>query len=144
MKKILIISAIVIVILIAIFVVVHKKANVAGEDGNTGSNNSGSSDAVTNEQSEPNKEPLTKERQQEVELIATALYKSIYGSHNDEAYDKALSLTDTELKYMSRFYRIRITQGTWLYTDIDNEIFSPWNDRDKRLMAKLAIIGEKG
>jgi len=94
--------------------------------------------------SEPDEEPLTEDRQQKIESIATALYNSIYGSHDNEAYDRALNLTDTELKYMSRFYRRQITQGTWLYTDIDDEVFSPWNDRDKRLMTKLAAIGEKG
>jgi len=94
--------------------------------------------------SEPNEGPLTEDRQQELESIASALYNSIYGSHDNEAYERALNLTDTELKYMSKFYRRQITQGNWLYTDIDDEIFSPWNDRDKRLMAKLAAIGEKG
>ena len=137
MKKILIISGIAVVIMIIIYVIIKK--NKKSETSNSGPSNSGPPFY-----GEPDEDPLIKLRQQEVELVATALYKYIYGSHDDEAYDKALSLTDTELKYMSRFYRIRITQGTWLYTDINDEIFSPWNDRDKRLMAKLAIIGEKG
>ena len=142
MKKILIISSIVVVIMIIIYVIIKK--NKKSETSNSGPSNSGPSNSGTPFYGEPDEDPLIKLRQQEVESVATALYKSIYVSHDDKAYDRALSLTDTELKYMSRFYRIRITQGTWLYTDIDNEIFSPWNDRDKRLMAKLAIIGEKG
>ena len=83
-------------------------------------------------------------RQVELEKIAQNLYDSIYGSSDDAAYDAALNLTDNELKYMSKFYRRSVTQDNWLYTDVDDEVFSPFNDRDKRLMSRLAAIGEKG
>lgn len=93
---------------------------------------------------EPDESKLTSERKTQLEAIARDLYNSIYGTSDNKAYDAALNLTDSELKYMSKYYRRSVTQGTWLYTDIDNEVFMPWNDRDTRLMAKLSEIGEKG
>ena len=87
---------------------------------------------------------IAPEKKTELENLAQSLYNSIYGSHDNQVYDTALNLSDNELKYVSKFYRKNITQGTWLYTDIDDEVFSPWNDRDVRLMARLSKIGEKG
>ncbi len=93
---------------------------------------------------EPGEKIIDATRQVELEKIAQNLYDSIYGSSDDAAYDAALNLTDNELKYMSKFYRRSVTQDNWLYTDVDDEVFSPFNDRDKRLMSRLAAIGEKG
>ena len=97
-----------------------------------------------NIKTEPGEKPLTDERKSQLESLARNMYDSIYGVGDMEPYDKALLLTSTELKYMSKYYRRSVTQGNWLYTDIDDEYFSLGNDRDTRLMARLSEVGEKG
>jgi len=87
---------------------------------------------------------ISNERKSEIESYARMLYDSIYGSNDNDAYDVALNLTDNELKYLSKYYRKYLTQSTWLWKDIDNEWFAWWNDRDVKLQARLAKIGEKG
>lgn len=54
----------------------------------------------------------------------------------------AMALTDTELKYLARYYRTALTKGTCLYKEIDDE-WMPIDSVDEDLMARLAKIGEK-
>ena len=73
--------------------------------------------------------------------IHTAIYSS-YGNVIGELKE-ADKLTDTELKFLSQYYRDHITQDTWLYTDIDDEIL-PLTNIDEKIMGRLSKIGEKG
>lgn len=85
---------------------------------------------------------ISSDRKDELKIISQMMYDSIYGSHSNTAYDAALNLSDTELKYTSIYYRRFLTKGVYLFTDVDDEIFSPWNDRDVSLMRRLSKIGE--
>jgi hypothetical protein len=80
--------------------------------------------------------------------LAENLYQQIY-SNFSISIDKrakymtdALALTDTELKWLARYYRTALTKGTCLFKDVDEE-WLPIDSVDEDLMARLAKIGEK-
>ena len=93
------------------------------------------------------KEPLTDEKEAGLKALAQLLHSDIYDTpitgHNSSLYIQAKELSDTELKFMAKYYREYITKGTYLETDIDNEIYSPFTNIDSLLMARLAKVGEK-
>lgn len=93
---------------------------------------------------EANSETLSSERKSEMEAFAQELYAEIQGaSYGTSLYEKLLKLSDTEVKYLSKYYRKHISGGTYLYQDVDEEWFSPFTDIDGRVMARLAKVGEK-
>ncbi len=95
---------------------------------------------------EPKVIPPAKEA--ELKALAALLHGDIYDTplsgHTHQLYIDANNLTDNQLKELSRYYRKQLTQGTYLYTDIDNEGFSLFTTVDSVLMAHLAKVGEKG
>ncbi len=98
------------------------------------------------EPGEPVKPPPAKEA--EIKGLASQLYSDIYDTpitgHTTSLYIDANNLTDTQLKVLSKYYRKQLTQGTYLYTDVDDEVFAFWTSVDSVLMAHLAKVGEKG
>ena len=87
-------------------------------------------------------------REAELKGMAADLYSDIYDTpttgHTNSLYIDANDLSDNELKYLAKYYRKQLTQGTYLYTDVDNEWFGLAYNFDTRLMVHLAKIGEKG
>jgi len=99
------------------------------------------------EPGEPAKVPPAKEA--EIKGLAAQLLSDIYDTpvptgHVHSLYIAANELTDNQLKELSKYYRKQLTQGTYLYTDVDNEAFAFWTNVDSVLMAHLAKVGEKG
>lgn len=96
----------------------------------------------------PGGDKIEEEDKARLKELAENLYTQIYSTFSF-GLDKrakymrdAMGLTDTELKWMARYYRTTITRGTCLYKDIDDE----WmflDTVDNELMARLAKIGEK-
>lgn len=80
--------------------------------------------------------------------LAAQLHSDIYDTpilgHTTSLYVEANNLTDNELKFLAKYYRKQLTQGTYLYTDVDNEAFNIFTNVDSMLMAHLAKVGEKG
>jgi len=96
-------------------------------------------------------ETLTRKeaKEKQLKLLADEIYKSIYSSvsyptfYRDEILEQINRITDTELEYLSKYYKKFLTQGVWLYTDIDNE-FMPHTSIDETIMSRLSKIGQKG
>lgn len=91
---------------------------------------------------------IDKEAKTRLQELAENLYSQIY-SNFSVGIDKrskymtdAMALTDTELKWLARYYRTALTKGTCLFKDIDEE-WMPVDSVDEELMARLAKIGEK-
>lgn len=88
-------------------------------------------------------------KEKQLEFLADEIYKSIYASasyptfYRDEVLKQINQVTDTELKYISKYYKKFLTQGTWLYTDIDDEVM-PHTSIDETVMARLSKIGQRG
>ncbi len=87
-------------------------------------------------------------RKVELKALANLLYADIYdtpfwGGHTISLYEEANDLPDIQLKYLSEYYRKKLTRGNWLEEDIDGELFTT-SDINTRLMAHLAKIGQKG
>lgn len=93
------------------------------------------------------KKPLTDKREAYLKQLAQLLHSDIYDTpitgHNSSLYIEAKGLSDTELKFMAKYYRVYITKGEYLAQDIDDEIYSPFTNIDSLLMARLAKVGEK-
>lgn len=87
-------------------------------------------------------------REAELKGVAAELYSDLYDTpasgHNNQLYSNANKLSDNELKFLAKYYRQNLTQGTYLYTDIDEDWFNPFTNVDSMLMAHLAKVGEKG
>jgi hypothetical protein len=90
---------------------------------------------------------IPQQRKLEIEAIARLLYTDIYDTpftgHTVSVYEQALTLTDNELLYLSKYYKRNLTQGSWLWTDINNEVFA-FTDVNTKLQLRLSKIGEKG
>ena len=90
---------------------------------------------------------LSNKTKADLKGLSQLLYSDIYDTpitgHDSDLYKQSLNLTDSELKFMSKYYKDHISAGVYLFEDIDNEIFSPLTNIDSRLMARLAKIGEK-
>lgn len=88
-------------------------------------------------------------KEKQLEFLADEIYKSIYASasyptfYRDEVLEQINQVTDTELKYISKYYKKFLTQGVWLYTDIDSE-FMPHTSIDETVMSRLSKIGQRG
>ncbi len=93
------------------------------------------------------KKPLTDAKEAYLKSLAQLLHSDIYDTpitgHNSDLYIETNGLSDTELRFMSEYYRKYITKGEYLATDIDNEIYSPFTNIDSLIMARLAKVGEK-
>ena len=91
---------------------------------------------------------LTIDKKSDLKDLASRLYSDIYDTpitgHTTQLYKDANSLTDTELKYMAKYYRQHLTQGIYLYEDVNDEVFNIFTNVDSKLMAHLAKVGEKG
>lgn len=87
-------------------------------------------------------------RKAELKGLAADLYSDIYDTptsgHTNSLYIEADNLSDNELQWMAEYYRKQLTQGVYLYTDVDNEWFGLAYNFDTKLMAHLAKVGEKG
>lgn len=90
---------------------------------------------------------LSNSTKNSLEELAQLLHSDIYDTpilgHDSDLYTRSMNLSDTELKFMAKYYRENISKGVYLEEDIDNEIYSPFTNIDSRLIARLAKVGEK-
>lgn len=91
------------------------------------------------------KEP-SDERKTYLEGLARRLYTDIYDTpfftgHDGGLYKEADALSDTELLYLSRFYKRYLTLGTSLKSDIDSQWY-PFAGGVTELLTHLQKIGE--
>lgn len=91
------------------------------------------------------KEP-TDERKSYLEGLARRLYKDIYDTsfltgHDGDLYKEADGLSDSELLYMSRFYKRYLTLGNSLDSDIQSQWY-PFAGGVTELQSHLHKIGE--
>ncbi len=91
---------------------------------------------------------LTASTESTLKTVAAGLYSDLYDTpitgHNLPFYKAVNDLSDTELKFLAKYYRKNLTQGVYLYSDIDDDWFPFTTNVDSMLMAHLAKIGEKG
>jgi hypothetical protein len=82
-------------------------------------------------------------RKKDLERLAEDLYREIYATfgYPTKFIKEANTLNDTELKYLSQYYRKALTKGNTLYKDVDDE-FLPHTNEDEKLLARLSKIGE--
>ncbi len=91
----------------------------------------------------------SKSRKTELKAIASGLYEAIYSTETvgygirEQRFKAADELSDTELKFVSKYYRSSLTKGNKLYKDVDDEVM-PTTSIDENLMAHLSKIGQKG
>lgn len=79
--------------------------------------------------------------------LAQRLYNDIYDTpvvtpRDQDAYYQVYALSDADLKYLSQYYREILTKDTWLYEDMDDEVYAPLY-KASDIMTRLSKIGEK-
>lgn len=89
---------------------------------------------------------ISADRKNYINSLGSGLYNDLYHTsilgHTEELYTKALGLSDTELIYLSQYYRSYLSRGNSLYKDLSNDYFLPGSDGDK-LQVRLSQVGEQ-
>lgn len=89
---------------------------------------------------------ISSSNEMQLKNLAQRIYTDIYdtpfwGGHNYSVYEEAMALSDSELLFMAKFYRTKLTRGVTLYDDMNNEVYV-FTDLDTALKSRLSKIGE--
>lgn len=105
---------------------------------------------ITLEPGEPEEVPV--DREPYLKGLASQIYEDIedtsFFGHKTAVYKELNALSDTELLYVSKYYKRYISGGDTLYEDIEGENFLFVDDVseygiDTKVLTRLAKIGER-